>query len=86
MELMEILTLIGGIAISIIGYFLKQTMNEIKEIKTVAYATKEKVSVIEVDYLNKVSNLNEKIDGLQETIKELTTELKEYNNMFRNNK
>jgi uncharacterized coiled-coil DUF342 family protein len=33
-----------------------------------------------------VSNLNEKIDGLQETIKDLTNELKEYNQQFKHNR
>jgi len=79
MEAIEVFYIIGGIGLSIISYFLKRTMDELKEIKRIAYDTKEKVAIIEVDYLNKVSNLNEKIDNLQETIKELTIELKNWN-------
>jgi phage host-nuclease inhibitor protein Gam len=79
MDTVEIFYIIGGVGISIISYFLKRTMDELKEIKRIAYDTKEKVAIMEVDYLNKVSNLNEKIDGLQEVIKELTIELKEFN-------
>jgi peptidoglycan hydrolase CwlO-like protein len=79
MNTVEVFYIIGGVGISIISYFLKRTMDELKEIKKIAYDTKEKVAIMEVDYLNKVSNLNEKIDGLQEVIKELTIELKEFN-------
>jgi phage host-nuclease inhibitor protein Gam len=79
MEAIEFFYIIGGIGLSIISYFLKRTMDELKEIKRIAYDTKEKVAIMEIDYLNKVSNLNEKIDNLQETIKELTMELKNWN-------
>lgn len=78
MEAIEVFYIIGGIGLGIISYFLKRTMDEIKEVKNMAYDTKEKVSKIEVDYLNKVSNLNDKIENLQETIKELTMELKNW--------
>jgi phage host-nuclease inhibitor protein Gam len=83
MDGIDILHLIGGLGLSVIAYFLKRTMDEIKEVKQMSYDTKEKVAKIEVDYLNKISNLNEKIDGLQQTIKDLTDELKEYNKRFR---
>jgi uncharacterized coiled-coil DUF342 family protein len=76
MDTIEILYIIGGLGISIISYFLKKTMDELKEIKNMAQDTKEKVAIMEIDYLNKVSNLNEKIDNLQSTIKDLTQELK----------
>jgi len=86
MEAIDFINIIGGLGLSTIAYFLKRTMDEIKEIKKMAYETKEKVAMLEVDYLNKVSNLNEKIDGLQETIKDLTNELKEYNQQFKHNR
>lgn len=79
MEMIEILTIIGGLAVSVISYFLKQTMNDLKQVKEIAYSTQSKLMVIENDYLNKISALNDKIDGLQETIKDLTLELKEWN-------
>jgi peptidoglycan hydrolase CwlO-like protein len=69
----------GGISISVIGYFLKKTLSELEKIKEVAYDTKNRLNVLENDYSNKVSQLNEKIDDLQHTIKELTHELKEFN-------
>jgi phage host-nuclease inhibitor protein Gam len=75
----EIFYTIGATGLSIISYFLKKTMDEIKEIKEMTQETKQKVAILEVDYLNKVSVLHEKIENLQESLKELTTELKEFN-------
>ena len=75
----EILTILGGISISIISYFLKQTMSDLKAVKEVAYETKSKLSVLENDYLNKISQLNEKFDMLNESIKTLTSEIKKIN-------
>jgi len=86
MEVIDFLHIIGGLGLSVIAYFLKQTMQEIKEVKQMAIDTKEKVAILEVDYLNKVSNLNDKIDMLQQTIKDLTNELKEYNQQFKHNR
>lgn len=77
MEMIEILTGIGGLMLAIIGYFLKRTMEELKEVKEVAYDTKTKVKVLENDYLNKVTMLNQKFDLLAENIKELNSNIKE---------
>jgi phage host-nuclease inhibitor protein Gam len=79
----EIFYLIGGLGLSVISYFLKLTMGEIKEVKTMALDTRQKLAVIEVDYLNKVISLQEKIENLQETLKELTIELKEFNRNYK---
>jgi peptidoglycan hydrolase CwlO-like protein len=76
METIDILTFIGGIAVSIISYFLKQTMNDLKQVKEIAYETKSKLKVLENDYLNKIDQLNNKFDMLNESIKELTREIK----------
>ena len=80
---MELLTVIGGIMLSVGGFFLKRTMDELKEVKIVAYKTKTKVEVIEKDYINKVENLNEKFDMLYDAVKELTTEIKTLNQRMR---
>ncbi len=79
MEMMELLTLIGGAMLTIIGYFLRQTMNELKEIKTIAYSTKTKVEVLENDYLNKIASLNGKFDLLYNALDKLTTKIEELN-------
>jgi hypothetical protein len=76
LETIDILTFIGGLAVSVISYFLKQTMNDLKQVKEVAYETKSKLKVLENDYLNKIDQLNQKFDMLNESIKELTREIK----------
>jgi peptidoglycan hydrolase CwlO-like protein len=79
MTIEQLLFALGGLSISIISFFLKRTLNELEKIKEVAYDTKNRLNVLENDYTNKVHQLNEKIDDLQEVIKELTHELKTFN-------
>jgi peptidoglycan hydrolase CwlO-like protein len=79
MEMMELLTAIGGLMMAIIGFFLRQTMQELKDIKEVAYKTKTKVEVLENDYLNKVNSLNSKFDLLYNAIDKLTDKIEELN-------
>ncbi len=76
MEL-HLLAIIGGAIVSIIGYFLKTTMEDLKEVKTTSYKTKSRLDVIENDYINKIDQLNIRFDMLNDSIKELTAELKE---------
>ena len=76
---MELLTAIGGLMMGIIGFFLRQTMQELKDIKEVAYKTKTKVEVLENDYLNKVNSLNSKFDLLYNAIDKLTDKIEELN-------
>ena len=78
-EVIDILTVIGGMMLGIIGYFLKRTMDELKEVKNVAYSNKNKIGIIENDYLNKINALNDKFDLLADNIKELTREIKNLN-------
>lgn len=75
MELIELLVYIGGVGVSVIGYFLKRSMDEIKEVKEIAYMAKNKTDLIEVDYINKVERLNEKFDDLSKAIERLTSKL-----------
>jgi peptidoglycan hydrolase CwlO-like protein len=75
METMETLTTIGGIMLAIIGFFLKSTMNELKDVKEVAYRTQTRVEVME----NRFSNIDAKIEDLKEAVKELTVEIKMLN-------
>jgi len=79
MELMSVLTFIGGLMLSIIGYFLKKTMDELKEVKQLSYENKNKLDVLQVDYKNKIENITEKFDELKLTMSELIKEIKELN-------
>jgi hypothetical protein len=60
----------------IVGYFLKSTMNELKSVKETCYETKTKVQMIEVDYLNKLDNQNQRFDMLNQTMRDLIQEIK----------
>lgn len=73
--MMQILTVIGGIMLSIISYFLRNTMKEIKEIKKVTYKNQSDVEVLKNDYGHMVGNF----DKLYDAVKELTHEIKELN-------
>jgi hypothetical protein len=79
MEMINLLTFIGGVMMTIISYFLKRTMDELKEVKNVAYDAKNKLSVLENDYINKYEHLTDKFDTLCESVKDLTQEIKELN-------
>jgi peptidoglycan hydrolase CwlO-like protein len=83
MGTLEVLTFIGGLMLTIIGFFLKKTMNELENVKEVAYDTKVKVKVLENDYMNKIEALNNKFDSLAESIKELNVSIKELNNKIK---
>jgi hypothetical protein len=74
-----ILLWIGAILITVIGYFLKQTMEELKLFKTMSIETKTKLSLLELDHSNKYNHLNEKIDALSDSIKDLINEIKDLN-------
>jgi peptidoglycan hydrolase CwlO-like protein len=80
MEMINLLTIIGGVMLSIIGYFLKRTMDELKEIKEITYKNKSKIEVLENDYVNKIDSLNQRIDLLYKSIEKLSDKIEKLNN------
>lgn len=83
METIDLLSSIGGLIVSVISYFLKRTMDELKEIKLLAYSTSTKVKVLENDYVNKVQQLNDKFDLLAESLRELNKNIEKLNDKIR---
>lgn len=77
MSVMDFLVGLGGISISVMGYFLKSSLNELKEVQRDMNEVIKKVAVIESDYINKFNNLTEKFDELHDVIKDLTREIKD---------
>lgn len=73
------LFILGGVSISVIGYFLKKTLDEIEKVKEVAYENRNRLGMLEVDYLNKINGLNARFDDLKDSIRDLTTEIKALN-------
>jgi peptidoglycan hydrolase CwlO-like protein len=74
-DLLEVLTFVGGLMVSIIGYFLKRTMDELKDVKQITYKNQTKIEVMETRF----SNIDEKMDDLKDAVKELTQEIKQLN-------
>lgn len=79
MEIIDILTLIGGAMLGIIGYFLRATMAELKEVKDMSYATKNQLDILKNDHINKYANITDKFDELKSAVVDLTREIKELN-------
>jgi hypothetical protein len=80
MGTIEIIGIVGGSMIAIISYFLKRTMDEIKEIKDMSLGTKSKVEILESQSILQIKYLNEKFDNLSNNMKDLTTEIKSLRN------
>lgn len=72
MEGLNIIPIIIGIVISIISFFLKKTMETLKEVEKQGIENKAKIDLVE----NNHQHLNEKVDMLHSAIKELTNEIK----------
>jgi peptidoglycan hydrolase CwlO-like protein len=79
MDMLPLLTIIGGVMLSIIGYFLKKTMDDLRSVKEMSYDNKSKIELLQNDYNNKYNNLSEKFDELKLTMNELIKEIKELN-------
>lgn len=79
METIDILTAIGGVMLSVIGYFLKATMSELKEVKELSYRTKNQLDILKNDHTNKYANITDKFDELKAAVVDLTKEIKELN-------
>ena len=80
---MEILTFVGGIMVAIIGYFLKKTMDDLKDVKLLSYTTKGDLDILKNDHKNKYENLTDKFDELKSSVQDLTKEIKELNKKFK---
>jgi hypothetical protein len=79
MEMIDLLTAIGGIMLAIIGWFLKQTMSELKDVKELSYSTKNQLDVLKNDHLNKYANMSDKMEELKVAVYDLTKEISALN-------
>lgn len=69
---MEIPYIIAASLIAVISYFLKMTMDELKETKKMAIENKNKIDIVE----NNHNHLTNKFDMLYDAVKDLTKEIK----------
>lgn len=72
MDFNQFLVLIGGISVSVIGYFLRNAMSELKEVKEISYTNRSKIDLLEKEYMLKIERLNEKVEMLYEVIDRLS--------------
>ena len=70
-----IVTIVVGIVIGIIGYFLNRTMNELDKVKDNSEKNTIRINVLENNHLH----LTDKFDLLYEAVKDLTQEIKNLN-------
>jgi peptidoglycan hydrolase CwlO-like protein len=61
--------------LAIIGWFLKQTMAELKDVKELSYSTKNQLDILKNDHLNKYANMSDKFDELKSAVYDLTKEI-----------
>lgn len=76
----DVINVVGGIALGLVSYFLKQTMGELKEVKALAIASASKLAVLENDHVNKTESIGEKHDELKESIDKLTDKIDKLTN------
>jgi hypothetical protein len=67
----HILMFIGTMLFSIIGYFLKITMDDLRGVKDMTIQTKSELDILKNDHTNKYEKLTEKVDDIREDIKEV---------------
>lgn len=70
---------VGAILVAVIAYFLKKTMDDLKETAKMSVENKSEISILKTDYKNKMDFFSEKFDELKTTISELIREIKELN-------
>jgi hypothetical protein len=75
----QILTYILGLALGVVTYFLKSTMDRLKDIEKQSNLNTQKCSVLEGEYNLRFTHISEKFDELHSAVKDLTLEIKSLN-------
>jgi hypothetical protein len=81
--IIAVLTFIFSVIIGIIGYFVRQTLNDISVLKDEKTVIASDLEVLKNDHLNKYHNLSEKFDELKEVMRDLTKEIKDLNSRIK---
>ncbi len=71
------LIFIGGIAVTIMSYFLRQTMDNLKNNIIDTTLIRKDLDVLTKDHQNKHESITEKFDDLKDSIIVLTNEIKQ---------
>lgn len=78
-EILTIYNILLGTSIGIIGFFLKKVLEDLKDVKKMAYDTEKDLEILKTDHINKYNRLEEKFDDLFEAVRDLTKEIKSLN-------
>lgn len=73
---MDPLHIITALIISILGYFLKSTMDSLKETQKICTKNQSDIDVLRTEYAGKFENLTEKVNELKDTLRDLIKEIK----------
>ena len=72
MENINLIPTLIGIVISVMGYFLKKTMDKLDAVEKQGIENKAKIDIVD----NNHTHLSEKVEKLYDAIKDLTVEIK----------
>jgi len=81
----DITKVLIGAVVAIIGYFLRDTMTELKSVRQQSEANRAGLELLRMEYTGKFDHLTEKVSELKETLNDLIAEIKKLNsNMYQN--
>ena len=75
--ILSLLFFVGSLSISIIGYFLRNTMDDVKQNAILSQKTQSELDVLKTDHKNKHEFITEKFDDLKDVIIKLTDKIEE---------
>lgn len=68
-----------GIVVAVLGYFLRETMQDLKSVKQQSHQNKANIDLLKLEYSGKFETLTEKVGELKETLSDLIKEIKSLN-------
>lgn len=83
--ILAIVTIVLGTIISIMGYFLKKSLERIDKLEEKSAVNEINVSVLVNDHKNKYDHMIEKFDSLTKSIDALSIKIETLNRELKNN-
>jgi chromosome segregation ATPase len=68
-----------GSVVAIIGWFLRSTMQELRDVRSKADRNEIELGLLKQDATNKFENLTDRVSELKETLQDLIKEIKALN-------
>lgn len=75
----QVLFYLLGVALGVVAFFLKSTMDRLKEVEKTSIINTQKCAILEGEYNLKFVHMSEKFDELHLAVKDLTLEIKSLN-------